>query len=672
MTEHAAKTSKSGHVKPKKRVLTDDETEEVEELRMKKTTGIAGRLFHAPSIPKMILVMLALSFFIGFLAHFNFADPGSNLTADNVFSYGIIFGIGAIALPAVIAGLVMTPAAKALGGIFYERRAMLLALSSVVIISIVLMIAKLFTIYRDVDIIFALTFCYAWAFAFQYAILLALSSSSYIRSLLPAIIQPALGLVMIITLNDLVIAGYEFTTYKLAFSFVFILIFFVMTAVWITIVAWPLRREFSANGLDLARQGFQHFTEGEGKGMELENFFESFGKTTDAEAGILAIRRRDGADRSSKPSGDRRKYKGVLIVPDLHKGPFGYLAGSNMPEKIGRELEDESEHVIFAHGAATHDRNPVSTAETLRLARAISTALNELTRKQFSNSGGKFVRVHNGDGVKIGMQYIGDAPISIYTSAPEPTDDINYRIGMKAREIIGTSERSMATANKNDDIADSPMFIDGHNSMEPGKGYIHFTSPKKDLIYAILKEAVEKASSTRVDHGLKIGISQKLGFDVEKDGLGPLGIQVITVNTSPDSKMAYIIFDGNNLQMGLRKKILEHVKAGKLVDHVEVLTTDNHIVNMTIGGYAPVGEKLDHNKLLKTLDKLVAHSVDDLEPVEVASTRVSVENFKVFGQGNTFRLSTAINKTVSIMGKSFVMCFSIATLLSIGALIFLG
>jgi len=672
MSERSARTYGTRQDKQRDRILTPDEVKEAEELRMKRTTDIAGNLFHAPSVPKMVAVILIISFCTGFFVFFDFADPGSNLSLENIYSNGVIYGIVMMALPAIVTGLIITRVITVLGGIFYEPRAMLLALSSLIIICIILLFAKFFTIFANMDFLMALYFAYGWVFAFQLSILMALSNRSYLRSTPPALIQPLFGFISIYLFNDMVITNYAFSNYSHLLPVIFLLIFFLMTAVWIYIVTWPLRKEFNANGLDLARQGFQHFTEGEGKGMELENFFESFGRTSEAEAGILAIRRRDdsGIGTASKPG--KPRYKGILIVPDLHKGPFGYLAGSNMPQKISNELKTESENIIFAHGAATHDRNPVSTAETLRVARAIKSSLSDLKPEQFSNGGGRFIRVRNGEGVNIGMQYIGDAALGIYTSAPEPTDDISYRIGMKAREVIKESEQKAGKKKVGENIEDSPLFIDGHNSMSPGKGYVHFNSPKKELIYNSVRKAVDKALETKVDYGLKLGIANKLGFDVQKDGLGPLGIQVLTVLTSPDKKMAYIIFDGNNLQLGLRKKIIEHVKAGGLVDSVEVLTTDNHIVNMTIGGYSPVGEKLDHQKLMKILDKLVKQSVDDLENVEVASLRVIIKNFKIFGHGNTFRLSTTINNTMSIMGKSFPVCYGIATILCIASWIILG
>jgi putative membrane protein len=431
------------------------------------------------------------------------------------------------------------------------------------------------------------------------------------------------------------------------------MIFLILTIIWIYIVTRPLERSYNIDGLKIMQQAFAHFTEGESSGLELENFFESFGKTVTASVSILAVKKLD-VQKSDK----KAKYKALIVVPDVHKGPFGYLGGSNMPEKLARELGPSTDHLLVPHGTATHDMNPVSTAETNRLSRAAKKALDELKPSQFSSSGSKFMRAKGPSNVNITMHFIGETPVSTYTSAPEPTDDINRQIGPEARAIMLSTSKNSGRIEGNP--APVPLFIDAHNSMVPGKGYVHYNSQKSRTIIKTLKDAVIENVKTKTKNGLKIGGADIQGFDVENDGLGPMGIQVLVVNTPPDNKVAYILFDGNNLELGLRKKIIAHVKAQKLVDNVEVLTTDNHIVNMTIGGYSPVGQKIDRSKLFKTLDKLVKEAHADLEPVEVASTGYSLDNFKVFGPGNTLKLSTTINNTMSLIGKSFVICYGTA------------
>jgi putative membrane protein len=124
---------------------------------------------------------------------------------------------------------------------------------------------------------------------------------------------------------------------------------------------------------------------------------------------------------------------------------------------------------------------------------------------------------------------------------------------------------------------------------------------------------------------------------------------------SGSQKSAYILFDGNNMEMGLREKIKKAV-AG-MVDEAEVLTTDNHAVNATIGGFNPVGLRMDSEGLVSDVKNLVISAIADLEEVQVGMSSGLVKKVRVFGHENVARLSSVVNSTMAIM--------KIATLISL-------
>jgi hypothetical protein len=136
-------------------VLEKDEEglvlEEVEEVRMHKTTGVAGKLFWAPSPWKLVLPIIGLSIFLGYIALFDFGNISANLTLDKFYTSGILFGLVILAVPALIAGLTITPLARSLGGVFYARRAMLLAFTSLLFITIILILAKIISYFTPID-----------------------------------------------------------------------------------------------------------------------------------------------------------------------------------------------------------------------------------------------------------------------------------------------------------------------------------------------------------------------------------------------------------------------------------------------------------------------------------------------------------------------------------------
>ena len=104
----------------------------------------------------------------------------------------------------------------------------------------------------------------------------------------------------------------------------------------------------------------------------------------------------------------------------------------------------------------------------------------------------------------------------------------------------------------------------------------------------------------------------------------------------------------------LREQIRSEIVG--LVDEAEIFTSDNHVVNITMGGYNPVGLKSSSPKIISTIQDLLKEAIKNLENVNVGADRVIVKNVNVFGKGNTVRLSRTINKTISLMGKSSAGC----------------
>jgi predicted neutral ceramidase superfamily lipid hydrolase len=99
--------------------------------------------------------------------------------------------------------------------------------------------------------------------------------------------------------------------------------------------------------------------------------------------------------------------------------------------------------------------------------------------------------------------------------------------------------------------------------------------------------------------------------------------------------------------MGLREKILSSLSS--FVEEAEVLTTDNHAVNATIGGFNPVGVRMNQDTLVKDVLTLVKSAISDMEGVEVGLISGSVNNINVFGHENVTRLSSVVNSTMAIM-----------------------
>ena len=71
------------------------------------------------------------------------------------------------------------------------RRGFLLAFTSMVILTAILLVGKIASLVIYIDFFLVVSLGYAWILAFHLSLLLALSSNNYSRSLPPALIHPA-------------------------------------------------------------------------------------------------------------------------------------------------------------------------------------------------------------------------------------------------------------------------------------------------------------------------------------------------------------------------------------------------------------------------------------------------------------------------------------------------
>jgi len=326
--------------------------------------------------------------------------------------------------------------------------------------------------------------------------------------------------------------------------------------------------------------------------------------------------------------------RALWLVPSVHPGPFGTLGGSDLPAKLRKELDGGIENLMVFRGAATHDQNPASDGDVRAIAAAVREGVKCLS---FSSEAGPFVR-YRGERVAVCAQLLGRSIVAVHTSAPDPTDDIDHAIG---KMVEGTFERRGFWP---------ALFVDAHNCLERGGGAVHSGSFEA---VELLRKAEEAASSTKgTSRGLRAGFASTAGFSKDKDGIGAQGIQVAVLEAG-GKKAAYILFDGNNMVKGLREKVLEAVKG--TVDEAEVFTTDNHCVHATMGGYNPVGAKYSPEELARKARNAVDYALAHMEDVEVGASSVSAK-IKVFGPGNTARLTTAINSTVAILRTAVTVC----------------
>jgi len=600
-----------------------------------KTVDVTKYIFRSPNPNISLFIFFLISILLGFILTFDVTNLSINFESEKLYTSIIVYGLIIIAVPTIITALTSGLLAESLGGRFYYRRSVLLVSVSVLLLGLIIFICKFITVFTKIEPVVILIFGYSALFALRHSALIATSHHSHSRSIPVALIQPVLGFIMILLLPQ---TGIQFNFGMMeVFTLIigFLLIFIITTILWITIVSTPFRKNYGVSGLELAVHALGQFTEQNEKDVKgLEKFFTSFGTLYDIPVDLMCF-------RSKSPGKVKQKFKAILIVPGIHPGPFGYAGGSNLPEKLARGLKEYSDNVLVFHSASTHDYNPVRSEEVQKIVSSLKKALAS-QKLTYKSTGSEFVRVRSKDSVQICAQVIGPGILLAYTSSPKPTDDLDFEIG----------ELAVKSAVTNSKLAQTAMFIDAHNSLEKGVDRVKFGSKQSREIQKLVTRSVSQLNNAGGRSRLRLGIAQSSKFST-KEGVGPLGIQVLVIETG-GKKVAYILIDGNNMLPGLRKPIIKKIKG--LVDEAEIFTTDNHVVNITMGGYNPIGLKCQPKRFVTTIHGLVKNAIENLENMEVSAQRIIVKKVNVFGKGNTVRLSRTINKTISLMGKSFAAC----------------
>lgn len=590
------------------------------EQAQEETAGVIRRVFRAPSPLKSIVGIVVTSLVFGLILE--------GLRIEFLWTSLLV-----LFLPAILAAIVTIPLARALGGIMYVRRSFLLAFIALLIMGPSIIFWRIIAGLNDdlgAEVRTSMVlFSFAFALWLRHIALVTTSNSNHLLSLPSSAVQPVLG-----GLLAGLCLGYE--TRDIYIGVIVFVIFGLMAFSFLRMVNTPLRRAFNVNGISMAGQFLDHIDKKErGDVSGIEDFFESISSPIDAHVGVVSARKGE-------------HIKALLVVPSIHPGPFGYLGGSNLPAKLASDLHKITPTVMVPHGPSTHDYNPSSQNECKKVSFMVGNLLHDM---EYGSESSAMVRRTMGD-ANACAQMFGGSCLVVASLAPRPTDDLDFSTGYAA----------MAEGKKHG--VDDCLVVDAHNSLEEGSGHVHFGSRTARYIVEATGKAVEQAKKERTK-GVKIGLASASGFSVDRDGLGEMGIQVMVVETG-GRKYGYLLYDGNNMVAGLREKILSKVE--RMLDDAEVLTTDNHSVNATMGGFNPVGWKMDHDRLEATSESLVKRAIEDLEDVEVGMKTGLIHDFNIFGHQSAARLASVINSTIhSLRWNTFT---NLLITVSLSALVF--
>ncbi|MFC7136220.1 DUF2070 family protein [Halobaculum litoreum] len=636
--------------------------------------GLSRFIFRAPSWYTSVAFALLLAAVAGVGA---FERPETTQVWRGILFVGrdAWEGVFFIGIPTVVAGLGTAWVDARVGGKLTPNRSSLLALVCEVVLVAFLTLGALVAYLTPLGQRFVfdvLVIGLASVFAIRLLVIMAVSQSSILPAAVPASLQSATAAVLLFvysgTLRVLEVGGPLLDTFLMPYlarpaeappelsaispdHFLVLGLTSVLYAagVWtfLYVVDRPWRNTLGVSVLDFLRGFIGHIAEGS---RELEDFFEQLGEEAVVPVTVLAFRTADGDEKAR------------WVLPMIHPGPMGEIGGGNLPVRVA----DATEGLAFPpHATAGHDFNLVTEREVDTVIDAADRAYDRLT---YSAAATESVRTTAGEASLLGQAFDDDG-LLVSTFAPGFADDVEYAVGLSTAAEARTSG------------LDEVLLADAHNSNNglegPDLGHVTPGSRRSfDMMRAAGDAGDRLAVAPRGD--LSVGVAWERTTWRPEEGIGPLGIRAMVAavdadpagdaasNDAAPQTTAYVLVDGNNMEPGLRDRLVDAVVERVGVDEAEVLTTDTHVVN-TVEADNQVGAVVDHDDLVETVVDVVDAASADTEPVEAGMATEHAE-VTVFGNDRTESLASHANAAVS-MGGALAAAVVLASL-AISVLLF--
>ncbi|WOF15627.1 DUF2070 family protein [Methanoplanus sp. FWC-SCC4] len=565
-----------------------------------KIEGLSRFLFIAPSWPRSLAIIFVLGLVL---------DLASVIRNHEIQ----FFGFTGFFLPAIIAFILTKPLVEIFGKKITWNRSALLALACTVF-SILISLFPVLLVFQG---IFPLLFSVSLGFIFAIRLIVLVAIADYKMShmILPALTQSVVGIL---------IGTYYFSTVFTIFAVLIHLLFGMGVILFLWLIERPLKKNFHISALNFINAFIAHNTDGS---KSLEDFFHEIGEEVYVPQFTLFF--------------SREGRKDVLFtIPNLHPGPMGEIGGGNLPKVLYESLGGET---FVAHGCATHDFNLVSEKEIPKIISAINKTRAGL---EYHNKAGMSER-HSYGSVQVLAQSFGDSILMVSTRSPEMTEDLEYPIGLS---IMNEGHKKFSHVG----------FVDAHNCMVD---VVNPVMPASLTAYEYMKTCDNACEKARINEQFpfKVGISHINVPFTREQGFGDIGIQALVTEVS-GQKTAYILFDGNNMQNGVREILRNELL--KIVDECELMTTDSHVVN-TMSGKNPVGYHVSADIIMEYVVKAVSDAIKDLSDAKAGASTAWCEGVVVFGSHRISQLASSVNAMLTFIAPLGLAILLLAFVFSI-------
>ncbi|MFA5397116.1 MAG: DUF2070 family protein [Methanomicrobiales archaeon] len=568
-----------------------------------KLEDLSRFIFAAPAWPRSVAIMILLGIVI---------DGAGFIGGRN---YLLVFGFLGYVFPALLAFVLTKPFVEHVGGKMTWNRSGLLAMSCMVFQVIVSLLLTFLPYPNFYSVLFAVAL--GVVFAVRLIVLAGIADYRMGRMVPAAALQSAAAAVT---------GTYYFGMDFLYFVIVLHLLFGGGVLLFLWMVERPLKKNYRISALHFINAFISHNTDGD---KALDEFFMEIGEDVYVQQVSFFLRRQGRGEIT-------------FTVPNLHPGPMGEVGGANLPKLLHDMLGSDT---FVAHGCATHDFNLVCESEVTLMADVVRASRKDAIFSLMATPS----RRYSCGTVSICAQGLGDTLLLVATRSPKKTEDLEYAIGLAIMAECRGHYRHVA-------------FVDAHNCMiDVTDPVVAGSLPAYEYWRAAQEAAIECACLPCSVFEAGAGHSA-VPFSRE-EGFGDLGIMALVFRVE-GQVTAYVLFDGNNVEHGVREVLRDHLLT--LVDECEIMTTDSHVVN-TLSGRNPVGYRISADQIIPFAEDAVRRAIADLAPAEAAGGTGWVEGVTVFGSNRISQLAGTVNGILTFIAPLGVAILLFAFLLSIVA-----
>jgi putative membrane protein len=331
------------------------------------------------------------------------------------------------------------------------------------------------------------------------------------------------------------------------------------------------------------------------------------------------------------------KLNSVIVVPEVHPGPFYPIGSSNLPFRIFSYFSKKSFSPIILHGLSGHELNLPSKEEVENL-------LKSYNNPNYINEGEKCsepISYRLGKTLVNGIAF-GKSVILFITLSPNGMEDL-------PREIKNPLE-----SESNNNGFKNLIIVDSHNS----QGNQIAQEDSAEIIKAG-KKVLQKLRNLE-QYPFRIGYSHSSNLKIKfgKD-IGPAGISVFVTEVN-NHKFTIIAVDSNNAKKNLREELINNLKDSN-INVLDICTSDTHITAgkiMSSHGYIALGDITTKDDLVKIIKKLYEKALDNLTYSKYQTAKVET-NSKIVGDDMLKRISLSMDKTMKTVKRGGIYMISL-------------